>query len=373
MNIPLFDLTRQYISIEKEIDSAIKRVIEKGHFILGPEVSILEEEVASYIGIDFGVGVANGTDALHLALLACNIGAGDEVITTPFTFIATCEAISYCGARPVFVDIDPRTYTIDVDRIEEKVTGDTKAIIPVHLYGQSAEMDKIMDIARRYGLKVIEDSAQAFGADYKGKRLGGIGDVGCLSFFPTKNLGAYGDGGMVLTRDKEIAEKVRMLRVHGSSKKYIHSFLGFNSRLDELQAAILRVKLRYIDRWNEMRRENAAFYNSLLKGDDITIPYEENHNRHVYHLYVICIDERERNKCQGYLSERGISTAIHYPMPVSNQDTFKYLGYREEDLPNSHKVSGEILALPMYPELTKDEIRTVCSNLQDFLENRRKS
>ncbi len=369
MNIPVFDLTRQNRSIEKEIDSAIKGVIEKGKFILGPEVSMLEEEVASYIGVDFGVGVANGTDALHLALLACGIGAGDEVITTPFTFIATCEAISYCGARPVFVDIDPRTYTIDANRIEEKVTEHTKAIIPVHLYGQSADMDKIMDIASRYGLRVIEDTAQAFGADYKGRKLGGIGDVGCLSFFPTKNLGGYGDGGMVLTQDKEIAEKVRMLRVHGSSKKYIHSFLGFNSRLDELQAAILRVKLKYIDLWNKMRRKNATHYNDLLKGHDIAIPYEEDYNRHVYHLYVICIANRD--ECQSYLSERGISTAIHYSIPVSKQDAFKYLGYVEKDLPNSHRISGEILALPMYPELTEDEIEVVCGKLNDFLKRGR--
>ncbi|MFV1950721.1 MAG: DegT/DnrJ/EryC1/StrS family aminotransferase [Nitrospinota bacterium] len=368
MNISVFDLTKQYRSIEKEIDPAIKRVIEKGKFILGPEVSMLEEEIASYIGVDFGVGVANGTDALHLALLACGIGAGDEVITTPFTFIATCEAISYCGAHPVFVDIDTRTYTIDADRIEEKITEHTKAIIPVHLYGQSAEMDKIMDIAGRYGLRVIEDAAQAFGADYKGRKAGGIGDAGCLSFFPTKNLGGYGDGGMVLTRDKDIAAKVRMLRVHGSSKKYIHKFLGFNSRLDELQAAILRVKLKYIDPWNEMRRENAAHYNRLLKGYDI-IPYEEDHNRHVYHLYVICINDRD--ECQSYLSERGISTAIHYSIPVSKQDTFKHLGYKEEALPNSHRISREILALPMYPELTEGEITVVCSNLKDFLKEAR--
>ncbi len=362
-SIPLVDLKKQYFSIKDEIDLAVKRVLESGHFILGNEVLSLEREVAEYIGVKHAIGVASGTDALHLSLLACGIGEGDEVITTPFSFIATAEAISYCGAKPVFVDIDINSYNIDPAKIEDKITKKTKAIIPVHMYGYTAEMDKILEIAKKYNLKVIEDCAQAFGAEYKSKKVGGIGDIGAFSFFPSKNLGAYGDGGIIVTDDKDIADKIMMLRVHGSKQKYIHQMVGYNSRLDEIQAAILRVKLKKIDEWNEMRRKNASIYNNLLNKLPVQLPKEAGKS-HIYHVYTVRI--KNRDEFIKFLSENGISSAVHYPVPIAAQEPYKYLGYSESDLPNSYKVASEVISLPMFPELKRDEIEKVCEAVKVF-------
>jgi dTDP-4-amino-4,6-dideoxygalactose transaminase len=362
--IPLVDLKRQYLTIKDEIDLAIKKVVESGHFILGNEVSSLEKEVAEYIGVNHAIGVASGTDALHLSLLACGIGEGDEVITTPFTFIATAEAISYCGAKPVFVDINNDSYNINPSKIEARITKNTKAIIPVHMYGRAAEMDEILKIAKKYNLKIIEDCAQAFGAEYKGKKIGGGGDIGAFSFFPSKNLGAYGDGGIIVTDDDDIANKIRILRVHGSKQKYIHQVIGYNSRLDEIQAAILRVKLKKIDEWNEMRRKNASVYNAILKGLPVKLPTDSGKN-HIYHVYTIQI--KRRDECMKFLGENGISTAVHYPVPISAQEPYKYLGYSETDLPNSYKIAREVVSLPMFPELKKEEIEIVCDKVKEFI------
>jgi dTDP-4-amino-4,6-dideoxygalactose transaminase len=365
MHIPLLDLKRQYSSIEKDIDLSIKRVLNSGQFILGTEVSSLEKEAAEYIGVKYAIGVASGTDALHLSLLACGVGKGDEVITTPFTFIATAEAVSYCGAKPVFADIDIDTYNINPAKIEAKITKKTKVIIPVHLYGRAADMGRIMEIAGKYKLKVIEDCAQSFGAEYKNKKTGGIGNAGAFSFFPSKNLGGYGDGGMIATDDSDIAEKVRMLRAHGSRQKYIHQVIGYNSRLDEIQAAILRIKLKKIDLWNEMRRKHAAIYNSLLK--ELSVKIADGKGReHIYHVYTIRI--KRRDDCVKFLSENSISSAVHYPVTIPAQEAYKHLGYKESDLPNSYQAAREVISLPMFPEIEKIEIETVCDAIKRFVE-----
>lgn len=364
MQIPIVDLRRQYFSIQKEIDISIKKVLDSGQFILGAEVLSLEREIAEYIGVKFAIGVASGTDALHLSLLACGISEGDEVITTPFTFIAAAEAITYCGAKPVFVDIDTDTYNIAPSKIEEKVTEKTKAIIPVHLYGRAADMDRILEIASHHKLKVIEDAAQSFGAECGGKKVGGIGDVGSFSFYPTKNLGGYGDGGMVVTNDESIADRVRVLRVHGSRQKYIHTVTGYSSRLDEIQAAVLRVKLRSIDRWNEMRRRNAAIYHNLLKELPVQSPSIEGKN-HIYHLYTIRLEKRD--ECMKFLCKNGISSDIHYPVPIPAQEVYKHLSYSEFVLPSSYKAAREVLSLPMFPELKEEEIEKVCQTIRRFI------
>lgn len=366
MNIEMVNLKRQYQNIKKEMVAAVHRVLDSGQYILGPDVAALESEAAQYLEVNYAVGVASGTDALHLALLSCGIGQGDEVITTPFTFVATCEAITYCGAIPVFVDIDPRTYNINPKKIEEKITKKTKAIIPVHIYGQAAEMDPILEISRKYHLKVIEDAAQAFGGEYKTKKLGTIGDAGCTSFFPSKNLGAYGDGGMIFTNNKEIAEKAKKLRVHGSKEKYVNEVIGYNSRLDTLQAAILRVKLKFIDQWDNMRIKHAEQFNKLFSDCNFITPYTESYNKHVYHLYAILIDNRE--ECQKFLKKRGIASAVHYPIPVHLQKSFEYLGYSHDDLPVSHEISEKILSLPMFPELKEEEIQYVAKTVKEFLD-----
>ncbi|MGC9057362.1 MAG: DegT/DnrJ/EryC1/StrS family aminotransferase [Candidatus Saccharicenans sp.] len=362
--IPILDLKAQYASIEKEIDEAIKKVLRSGQFILGPEVEALEKEVASLCGCKYGIGVASGTDALRLTLKALEIGPGDEVITTPFTFIATASCILHCGAKPVFVDIDPKTYNIDPDKIKPAITKKTKAIIPVHLYGQPADMDKIMAIAKAYNLYIIEDAAQAIGAKYKGKPVGQFGIAGCLSFFPTKNLGAYGDGGMVVTNDVGLAEKIDVLRKHGSKKKYQAEILGFNSRLDEVQAAILRVKLKYLDKWNEARRCIAYRYNEKLKELPVIIPYESPDVYHIYHQYTIRTDKRD-NLMQ-YLKESGISTAIYYPVPIHLQKLFANLGYKNGDFKESEIASAQVLSLPLYPELHKEEQNLVIDKIRGF-------
>jgi len=381
MNIPMTDLRIQYQNIKPEIDEAIQRVLQEGRFILGSEVKKFEEEMAAYCGVKYAVGVASGTDALHLALRAANIGPGDEVITTPFTFIATAEAISQTGATPVFVDIDPRTYNLDPGKIEEKINPRTRAIIPVHLYGQAADMDPILKIAQKYSLPVIEDCAQALGARYKSKKVGSLGDAGCFSFFPVKTLGAYGDGGMVITNNSEIAEKVDMLRRHGCKEKYFHLLPGFNSRLDTLQAAILRVKLKYLDKWNHKRQENAALYAELLKDiDGIIPPYVAPYNESVFNYYTIRIKNTigiknrrnplsRRDQIQEALKNQGIETIIYYPLALHLQEVYRYLNYQPGDFPESELAQEEVLSLPMYPELTSEKIEMVVSTIKNFLKN----
>lgn len=357
MNIPLLDLKLQHASIKEEITAAINQVLEAGNYILGPNVRALEEEIAAYCGTIYGVGVANGTDAILLALEAFGIGPGDEVITTPFTFFATAEVISKLGATPVFVDIDPKTYNIDVGKIEDRITPKTKAIIPVHIFGQMADMDPIMEIANRYDLVVIEDACQAIGAEYKGIKAGSIGHAGCFSFFPSKNLGCYGDGGMVVTNDSKVMEKIKILRVHGSETKYFHTSLGYNSRLDELQAAILRVKLKYLDQWNGARAEKAKCYESLLANCDVVTPYAEENYKHVYHLYIIKV--QNRNELMSRLKANGIASGIYYPLPLHFQEVYKNLGYNKGDLPQAEKAAEETLAVPLFPDLKEEDILEV--------------
>ena len=365
MGIPLVDLKAQYLSIKDEIDEAIQRVISNSSFILGEEVRAFEEEFASFCEARFAIGTSSGTSALHLALLACGVGLGDEVITTPHTFVATTEAISHAGARPVFVDIDPESYNINPTKIEAAITDKAKAIIPVHLYGQPAEMDAIMEIADKHGLKVIEDAAQAHGAGYKGKRVGTIGNVGCFSFYPAKNLGAYGDGGMVVTNDEEIAEKVRLLRNHGRTEKYEHLIEGYGYRLDALQAAILKVKLKRLETWNAQRRKNAAIYREMLKGLDLVLPHENSDSRPVYHLFVVRTPRR--NELREYLRLREIQTGIHYPIPLHLQPAYRHLGYEPGDFPYSERAAQEVLSLPLYPELTKEGISQVVRAIREFM------
>lgn len=355
--IPLVDLRAQYHSIKDEIDEAVSQVIESGQFILGPNVKALEKEIAAYCGTDHAVGVGSGTEALHLSLLALGIGEGDEVITTPFTFVATAEAISQTGARPVFVDIDPSTYNIDASQIAEKIIPRTKAILPVHLYGQPADMEEIMAIARKNDLLVVEDCAQAIGAEYRGRKVGSLGDAGCLSFFPSKNLGGYGDGGMVVTDNAETAEKLRMLRTHGSLRKYYHSLLGFNSRLDEIQAAVLRVKLKYVDQWNGARQGKAEIYNRLIAELPLARPAVSPERTHVYNQYTIRVAERDL--LQESLGRNGISTAIYYPLPLHLQMVYENLGYSVGSLPGSERGSREVLSLPMYPELEDSQVEHI--------------
>jgi len=374
MNIPILDLKRQYQSIKSEIDSAIARVIESGQFILGPEVEAFERAVAQYLGVKHAIGVASGTDALWLALKAANIGPGDRVIVPSFTFFATAGAVCNVGATPIFADIDPQTFNIDPDSVRNllesnaQIREKTKAIIPVHLYGQPAEMDEILELAQRYELTVIEDAAQAIGARYKDRTVGTLGHLGCFSFFPTKNLGAYGDGGLVVTNDDALAERVRMLRVHGSKPKYYHHIVGTNSRLDALQAAILRVKLAHLDEWTRARQHIAAQYDtafSQLKG--LTVPYRAPERTHIYHQYTIRVLGGRRDALQKFLKEHGISTEIYYPLPLHLQPCFAHLGYREGQLPESERASREVLSLPIFPELTMEEQERVIKAIQKFL------
>ena len=356
MKIQFVDLRQDYQEIKEEINQAIQRVLESGWFILGKELEAFEKEFAKYIGVKHVIGVNSGSDALYLSVKALGIGKGDEVITVSHTFISTVDAITRNGAKPVFVDIDPETYTMDVSQIEKKITERTKAIIPVHLYGHPADMDPIMEIAEEYGLYIIEDASQAHGAEYKGRKVGSIGHVACFSFYPTKNLGAYGDGGAIVTNDDELAENLRMLRNYGSSKKYYHDFVGVNSRLDEIQAAVLRVKLGHLDEWNEKRRKIAKLYNELLEDSDVITPIEKEWAKHVYHLYVI--RHRERDKLHQYLLKNGIKTQIHYPVPVHLQKAYLDLGIRAK-LPVTERISREILSLPMFPYLTDAEIEKI--------------
>ncbi len=374
MTIPIVDLKAQYQTIKDEADTAIQRVLQEGQFILGPDVQSFEEEMASYCGTKFAVGVASGTDALKLALLACGTKSGDEVITTPFTFVATIEAIVQCGAVPVFADIDPRTYNLDAEKIEAKITPRTRVIQPVHLYGQAADMDPTMELARKHKLRVIEDCAQALGAKYKGSRVGSIGDAGCLSFFPSKNLGAYGDGGMVVTNESGIAETVDLLRKHGANTSYHYLLPGFNSRLDTLQAAILKVKLKRLAIWNELRRDKAALYKQLLNGvDGIEPPFVEEFGQPSFNYYTIRVKDSRlsRNKLREYLMSRGIHTMVYYPLSLHLQEAYKALGYKRGDFPESEQAQEEVLSLPMYPELGQEQIREVVAAIKECIRSNR--
>jgi len=370
------DLKKQYKLIKKEIDAAIKRVLKSGHFIGGEEVEKFEKEVAKFCGTKYAIGVNSGTDALFLSLKALGIDKGDEVITTPFTFIATAEVIVNTGAKPVFIDIEPRTFNINPEKIERAITKKTKAMIPVYLFGQMADMSEIMRIARKYRLYVIEDAAQAIGAtikskikNQKSKRLmaGIIGDLGCFSFFPSKNLGAYGDGGMVVTDNKELADKIRLLRNHGSSpkEKYLNLVLGTNSRLDTIQAAILRVKLKYLSKWSRKRAEKASYYNeNLRRTGDIITPYIAPDRTHIFHQYAI--RTKSRDKLQQYLKEKEIPTMIYYPLPLHLQPAFKYLGHKKGDFPEAEKAAKEVLSLPVYPELSRKSQDFIIGKIKKF-------
>lgn len=361
--IPFVDLKAQYLSIKGEIDTAVLDVLESTQFVLGHEVTTLEEEFADYCQADSGIAVNTGTSALHLALLAAGIGSGDEVITVPFTFVATVAAIGYTGATPVFVDIDPVSYTIDVTQIEKAITERTKAILPVHLYGQPADMEPILEIAQRHGLTVVEDAAQAHGAEYKGRRVGSIGDIGCFSFYPGKNLGACGEGGMVVTNNPEYAGTMRMLRDWGQERRYHHVLKGYNYRMDGIQGAILRVKLRYIEAWTEARRSHAAQYDALLADAGIKTPTTMPYSQHVYHIYAV--RAAQRDVLQQKLREQDIQTGIHYPIPVHLQPAYADLGYRAGDFPNAESAAGEVLSLPMFAELSTAQLKTVSAAVSE--------
>lgn len=365
VKIPILDLKCQYKMIRNEIDKAIKKVIDSQDFVLGEELENLEKEIAEYCNAKYAVGVASGTDALILSLRALGIREGDEVITTPFTFFATAEAISVVGAKPIFVDIDLKTYTINPELIEGRITRHTKAILPVHLYGQAARMDPILDIAKRHNLRIVEDCAQAIGARYKDRMVGSIGDIGALSFFPSKNLGAFGDAGMVVTDDKKLAEKAKLLRVHGSSKRYMHSVIGTNSRLDNIQAAVLRVKLKYLDGWLEARRQNARYYNDNLKGLPLILPHVPDHNIHTYHLYVLRV-RSALEKIMKFLLSNGIETRTYYPVPLHLQECYKTLGYEKGELKESESASNSTFAIAVYPELKKIELDYVINKIREF-------
>ena len=367
MKIPLLDLQKQYQSIKPEIDAAIKKIVDSQNFIMGEDIKLLENEIASYCDTKFGIGVSSGTEALILALKAIGIKEKDEVITTPFTFIATAGAISNVGGIPVFCDIDPLTYNIKPEEIEKKITKNTKAILPVHLYGQCADMDKILDIAKRNNLKVIEDAAQAIGAIYKSKKAGSMGDLGCISFFPSKNLGAFGDGGMIVGKDKALVDKIKLLRLHGSDKRYMHSIIGTNARLDNLQAAILIVKLKYLDSWSDKRRENADIYQDLFKGTDVVTPYVPEYNTHVYHQYVIKVPPAKRDPLVEHLATLGVSSRVYYPVCLHFQECYNGLGYKEGDLPNAEEAAKSTLAIPIYPDLGKKNISKIAEAIKKFI------
>ncbi len=366
MNIQMVDLRRQYRKYKSEFDKAVLDVMESGQFINGPDVKLLAEELRVYLRVKHAIPCANGTDALQLALMALDIGPGDEVITTSFTFVATAETIALVGAKPVYVDIDEKTYNINPELIEEAITPKTKAIIPVHLYGQSADMDAILQISNTHHIPVIEDTAQAVGERYKGKTVGGLGDMGCISFFPSKNLGAYGDAGMVVTNDDDLAEKVRMIANHGSKTRYYHDILGVNSRLDTIQAAVLRVKLKYLDQWNYLRREKALYYNDGLRNTEIITPYVANFADHIYHQYTIQI-ENIRNELQAYLNEHKIPNAIHYPIPLHLQVAYRSYGYNDGDLPVAERTAKRVISLPMHPDLKQEEQDYIIDTIRAFL------
>ena len=363
--IPFIDLKAQYESIKEEVQAAVSTTLASTQFTLGKEVAAFEEEFAAYCGGKFGIGVNSGTSALHLALLAAGVGPGDDVITVSCTFVATVAAVDYTGARPILVDVDPLTLNMDVSQLEAAITDRTKVILPVHLHGQSADMDPILAIARRHGLRVIEDAAQAHGAEYNGRRVGSIGDLGCFSFYPGKNLGAYGEGGMVVTNDEEFARTVRMLRDWGQERKYHHTLKGFNYRMEGIQGAILRVKLRHLDAWTEARRRHAAYYNELLTDVDVQTPVEMPYARHVYHVYAVRTPKRDL--LQEALQAQGIQTGIHYPIPVHLQRAYVDFGYDVGNLLVTERAASELLSLPMFPELSHSQIEKVAEVILAFL------
>lgn len=368
MNVPFVDLKEQYSAIRHQLEPALQDVFRDTAFILGKYVARFEQEFAAFCGVRHAIGVNSGTDAITLTLKAMNLGPGDEIITAANTFIATAEAIVHAGCKPIFVDISQDTYNLNPHELEEKITPKTKAIIPVHLYGQPADLEAIMQVARRHNLLVIEDAAQAHGAQYHGRRVGSIGDAACFSFYPSKNLGAYGDGGAIVTNDDSLALKIRHLRDHGSVQKYQHEMVGYNSRLDALQAVVLSVKLKYLDQWNAMRARNAHLYNELLSEiPGVVTPQVLPDVQHVYHLYVIRLTRGDRNRLQAHLKAHGIETGIHYPQPVHLTKAFAHLGYREGDFPIAERCARAILSLPMYPELRAEQIEHVAQEIQSFL------
>ena len=364
MSVPLLDLKAQYTDLKTEIDDAVRRVMESTRFIGGPEVTGLEDEVARYSQCTQAVACASGTDALLLSMWALGLGPGDEVVTTAYSFFASAGTVANNGATPVFVDIDPRTYNLDVHKIEAAITPRTKALMPVHLYGQCADMTAIKALAERRKLWLIEDAAQAIGSEWEGRRAGSMGDYGCFSFFPSKNLGGAGDGGMIVSNNAEHADRARLLCNHGARPKYYHALIGTNSRLDSLQAAILRVKLRHLDRWSEKRAQNAKLYDSLLEGSRVGRPFRDPRSRHIYNQYIIRSEKRDDLK--KHLDERAIGTEVYYPVPLHLQQCFSSLGYREGDMPQSEAAARETLALPIYPELTEDQIRYVAASVREF-------
>jgi len=364
MTVPLLDLKPQYADLKSEIDEAVHRVLDSTRFIGGPEVSGLEDEVARYCQSKHAIACASGTDALILALRALGVGPGDEVVTTGYSFFASAGTVVNVGAIPVFVDIDPRTYNIDAHRLEAAITSRTKAVVAVHLYGQCCDLTAVKAVCDKHRLYLIEDAAQAIGAEWEGRRAGSVGDVGCFSFFPSKNLGGAGDGGMLTAQDDALAERLRLLREHGAKPKYHHSIVGTNSRLDALQAAILRVKLRHLDRWSEARARNAALYDQLLEGSPVGRPFRDTRARHIYNQYVIRTPERDAMR--QHLSERGVGTEIYYPVPLHLQQCFATLGYKTGDLPQSEAAAHETLALPIFPELTEEQIRHVAATILEF-------
>jgi len=365
--IPFVDLSRGYQQYREEIDAAIQGVLNKSWFILGDELRAFEEEFTAFLGQGYGVGVGSGTEALHLALVAAGVGYGDEVITVSLTAVPTVSAISFAGAIPRFAEVNPATLTMEPASIEPLITPRTKAIVPVHLYGQPVDMEPVLEVARHYHLKVIEDACQAHGALYKGQKVGTLGDFGAFSFYPTKNLGAYGDGGFVFTKDPAAAERLQLLRNYGQTSRYVHKTKGFNSRLDEIQAAILRVKLRHLDQANSERRRWASLYHNLLADTDVIQPAEVNNNYHVYHLYVI--RSPRRDALMKFLSDRGIETLVHYPIPVHLQQAYQELGVRRGTLPETERAAQEILSLPLYPEIQEEEISTVAQTIKEFFDS----
>lgn len=371
MRVPLLDLTEQNQLLRPEIEAALGRVLDTNAFILGGEVKALEDELAAYCGTKYAIGCASGSDALLLALMALDVKAGDEVITTPYSFFATVSAITRLGATPVFVDIDPLTYNLDVSQIESKITERTKAIQPVHLYGQCADMTELRKVAAKHGIPLVEDAAQAIGAEENGVRAGAMSEIGCFSFYPSKNLGGMGDGGFMTTDDDELAERLFALRVHGSKERYYHKWVGLNSRLDGFQGAVLRVKLPYLDSWSNKRKANADLYRELFTDAGLTeqlgLPYERENVRHIYNQFVVRVPGK-RDELRAFLTEKGIGTDIYYPVSLHMQECFEYVGYKEGDLPESEKASRETLALPIYPELRPEQLEYVVESIARFYE-----
>lgn len=366
MRVPFLDLKAQYESIRNEIAVALQQVLDNTAFAGGPFVEKFEKDFASFCKCEFAMGVGSGTTALWLALSGLGIGQGDEVITTPNTFIATAEAISFCGAKPAFVDVEEQTYNMNLDLLEDAITPKTKAIIPVHLYGQMVDMDRIMQIARAHGLFIVEDACQAHGAEYNGQRAGSIGDAGCFSFYPGKNLGAYGEAGAVVTNDAELAEKIRVLRDHGQAKKYFHSMIGWNARMDGFQGAVLSVKLKHLPAWNDARKRNARLYDELLAdADDVITPVEVDRAGHVYHVYAI--RTKDRDAIINYLAEKNVYCGIHYPMPIHLQNAYSFLGKGKGSFPVAEKCAEQLVSLPMFPELSEEQIEYVVRETKHFI------